>query len=196
MYNANEYASPGRMNGVATNSKFMEEALSLLHLVAEDEEFMMQLAYGKEGRDYTIDEDGYYHMVTREDGSNYSMSHLALLSGFTDIVAKNSNSFTNPGVYHDRDIVYEGKTILESHQQMWDEAEKRYLIVFDYTGFDAERAAIEQVCKKYFTGYSTMTPEKYDKMIADFNAAGADRILASLQKQYDQWKKDNPDKVR
>jgi len=194
--NVNNVVSPVRMNGVAKNSQYKEEALTLLKLLAEDKALMMQFAYGKEGRDYTIDDDGAYHMVKHEDGTNYSMSHLAIMSGFTHIrTTEGIASAVNPGAYIENDVIFKGMTRLESHREIWNNTKKAYVIPFDYSEFEAEVAAVESVCSKYFGSFSMLTPERYDKMIADFNAAGAEKILASLQKQYDQWKKDNPDKV-
>jgi len=198
IYDVADSDSLARLNGITKKSSHKEEALSLLKLLAEDEALMMQFAYGKEGRDYTIDEMGYYHLSVNEDGSNYSMCHLAIMSGFAGIIllenSRESRMVTN--AIGATDVRYEGKDWLESHREQWDNAEKRYMVTFDYTGFEEEADAIRRLAVAKFSSFSNMTPERYDKMIADFNAAGADKILASLQKQYDQWKKDNPDKVR
>jgi len=192
--NMNDVVEPSRMNGIAKESNYQKEGVTLLALLAEDEDFLKQFAFGKEGRDYVINEEGFYRIKVNDAGADYGLSHLAIMSGFCGIQSENGNA-RNPGADYDQDIVCDGKSYLETHREIWDNIEAKYIIAFNYTGFEAELAAIEKVCKTYFSSYSMMAPEKYDKMIADFNAAGADRILASLQKQYDQWKKDNPDKV-
>ena len=38
-----------------------------------------------------------------------------------------------------------------------------------------------------------MTPEYYDQMLAEINAAGGDKIQAELQRQLDEWLAENPD---
>jgi len=159
---------------------------------------MMQFAFGKEGRDYTLDEDGCYLLKRDRDSSAdyfYYMGHLVLISSFTGFV-RSDESPVVPNMMHSFDPTYDGKSMLESHRELWNRnTEIQYEAVLDYSGFINEAIAIEKLCKARFSGFSTMTPERYDQMIADFNAAGADKILDSLQKQYDQWKKDNPDKV-
>jgi len=195
-YNFADRLSPLHMNGVAKNSRYQKEALLMLKLLGEDREVMMQLAYGKEGRDYTIDENGYYNLVIRDDGTDYSLSHLNMMSSFCGIqISENTPMSKTFNASLAAYPIYEGKTFQETHQEAWDNMKPSYIVPFDYTGFETELAAIEKVCKKYFFTFSRISTNQYNQMIEEMNAAGADRILDSLQKQYDQWKKDNPDKV-
>jgi len=191
-------STPTSMNGITKNSQRKEEALNLLKLLSEDEELMMQFSFGKEGRDYTLDEDGCYLLKRDRDSSAdyfYYMGHLVLASYFAGFVISKESAYV-PNMMRWDDSSYENKSTLESDRELWEHnAAFRCEVVLDYSGFINEAVAIQNLCKARFSGFSTMTPEKYDQMIADFNSAGADRILASLQKQYDQWKKDNPDKV-
>ena len=194
-----DFSTPIGMNGIVKNSQRKEEALNLLKLLSEDEELMMQFSVGKEGRDYTLDEDGCYVLYVlkrNEDRSFYYMGHLVLMSSFTGCV-RSDGSPVVPNMMLSFHPTYDGKSMLEFHRELWNRnTEIQYEAVLDYSGFINEAIAIQNLCKARFSGFSNMTPERYDKMIADFNAAGADKILASLQKQYDQWKKDNPDKVK
>ena len=52
------YTAPGHyITGIAAGTEHKEYVLCLLSLIVDDEAFKMQLFYGKEGRDYAI-EDG------------------------------------------------------------------------------------------------------------------------------------------
>lgn len=105
-----------RCSGVAVDTKYKNEAISLLSLIAEDEEFRMQLMFGKEGRDYTIDAKGNYCVTKQEDGSDYNMSFLSPWSYFSGL---KSGDYQYPGTegYIPQ---YEGMTALESYLEMWE----------------------------------------------------------------------------
>jgi len=178
-------------NSVLAASEHKEEAITLLSLIAEDEAFRSHLMYGEEGRDYTVDADKKYTCVKREDGSRYILNFLSPLGEFSDFIGKEGSSFS------DYDIVYEGMTELETYREIWDNVERViYSVPFDFTGLENEVNEVRIRAKYYYTmSFCTMTEETYNTMIADMNAAGGDKIMAELQKQLDQWVKENPDKV-
>lgn len=62
----------GIVSGIAATTKYKQEALQLLALIAEDEEFRMHMAYGKEGQDYRIG----------ADDSSYSLHEGTAAYGF------------------------------------------------------------------------------------------------------------------
>jgi len=168
------------VSGVAATSKYQTEAIALLSLIAEDEEFRMQLMYGKEGRDYTIDQNGKYSRTKQEDGSFYHMSFLSPWSYFSAL------SDTLPQ--------YEGKTVLETYLEMIENAELYYAVPFDFSGLREERRAVEYVCQLYFYRFASLTEEKYEEMLNKINAAGGEKIMTELQRQLDEWVKNNPGK--
>lgn len=185
--------SGGPISGVAASSRHKTEALSLLNLIAEDEEFRMQLFYGKEGRDYTIS-NGYYKITKQEDGSSYSLDFLSPLSYFAGLTANESTAdFSSPGTENWHLITYDGKTQLETYRAVLDNSIVSYPIVFDYSGFEKELEAMQPVYEKYFSKFSKLTEEEYDQMLLELENAGSKKILEALQQQLDQWLSENPD---
>ena len=189
-YNNSESAIMENVSGVAVNSKHQKEAVALLHLIAEDEEFRMQLMFGKEGRDYTINEQGVYSVTKQEDGSDYNMSFLSPWSYFGEM--------EGAGVQYPGTTAplprYEGMSALETYREMVENAEPYYAVPFDYSGLQEELIAVEQVCQLYFYRFASLTEEKYAEMLEKINAAGGEKIMTELQKQLDEWVKNNPGK--
>ena len=182
-YNAAEHSALKKCSGVSASSKYQKEAVTLLSLIAEDEEFRMQLLFGKEGQDYTIDENGEYRRVKQEDESFYHMSFLSPWSCFTGM--KGSISYLPQ---------YEGMTVLETYLEMIENAEPYYAVPFDFSGLQEELKAVEQTCQLYFYRFASLTEEKYAEMIDKINAAGGEKIMTELQRQLDEWVKANPGK--
>ena len=191
------HAAPeGFITGVAAVSQHKEAAVSLLSLIAEDEAFRMQLFYGKEGRDYKL-VDGYYEIITHEDGSDYSLDFLSPLSYFSGLTAtSNKSKAKSPGTNNAAFIARDGKTVLLTYQEIVDGSVCGYSIRFDYTGFEQELAAMEKVFnEKYSKAFrkNTITEEQRQQLVADLKAAGSDKVLAALQSQLAQWQADHPD---
>ena len=180
-------ASSSFMCGITQTSRYKSEAVALLNLIAEDEAFRNQLLFGKEGRDYKL-VNGYYEVVTRDDGTQYSMSRLSPYAYFGDVIDSRLVQYPTEEA--------EGKTKLETYREQLDNVEIVYYpIFFDYSGFEEELAALEELREYYksFTNADDMDKEGYDKMLQDFKAAGSDRIIAQLQHQLDAWLAANPD---
>ena len=170
-------------SGVAATSKYQKDAVTLLSLIAEDEEFRMQLMFGKEGRDYTIDANDNYRVTKQVDGSSYSMILLSPWSHFSGM--KGSFYFLPQ---------FEGMTVLESYLDMLKNAEPYYAVPFDYSGLQEELKAVEQTCQLYFYRFGSLTEEKYEEMLQKIADAGGEKIMKELQSQLDEWVKANPGK--
>ena len=182
--------SLNRSNSVMAASKYKEEAIALLSLIAEDEEFRSRLLFGKEGRDYTVDADGNYKGVVQEDGSSYNMKFLSPWGEFSDFASNRAAGYSS------YEIIYEGMSELETYRKICDDGgATRYWVPFDLNGLEKEVEEVYFRARYYFGQYTELTGEEYDTMIADMNAAGGDKIMAELQKQLDEWVKANPDKV-
>lgn len=186
-------ASGGPISGISADSQSKEEALSLLSLIAEDEEFRMQLFYGKEGRDYTII-DGYYEIKRYEDGSSYSLDFLSPLSYFSGLTSRQATAnFSSPGTENWSLFTYDTKNQLETYRAVLDNSILSYPIIFDYSGFETELAAMEVVYRKYFPKYSTLTEDQYNQMLQELENAGSCKMLESLQQQLGDWLAKNTD---
>ena len=202
------------MSGIAAVSQHKEEAVSLLNLIAEDEQFRHQLLFGKEGRDYTLTE-GNYSEIKQNDGAYYNMEFLSMYSVFDSVREKDVWPFS-----------YEGKTKLETYLECMDSVSFCcYPITFDYSGLETE---LEEYARVYgdYCRYLTnnkvdiddegnelpykkekmvidgiihekkvprMDREAYDEMLQKLNDAGAQKIIAELQRQLDEWLEKNPD---
>jgi len=64
-------------------------------------------------------------------------------------------------------------------------------IPFDYSGFEQELEAITKACKSFFNRFSGLTEAEYDKMLQALEDAGSEKIRAALQKQLEDWLKEN-----
>lgn len=183
----------GYMSGISANTQNRECALSLLKLIVEDNEVAVQLFFGKEGRDYTI-ENGYYALRTQADGTSYSLDFISPLAYFCGMTSdKMTADMRSPGTENWNFVQYNEKTLLRSYQELLDESVLSYPVVFDYSGFEDELKAIETVCLEYFPEFTALTETQYNQMLKELEDAGSQKIVEALQKQLDQWLSENPD---
>ena len=185
-------APSGYVSGISSTTRYKEEAVQLLQLIAEDTDFRLRLFFGQEGRDYQL-ADGYYSSVHQEDGSSYNMDFLSQLAYFCGLEAAPGNRIFRVPAVNNSFVSYEGKTKLETLQEMQDKAAFQCPAVFDYSGFEAELKAIEALLERYCPEFVELSDTQYDQMLSDIKVAGGDKILAELQQQLDAWLAENPD---
>ena len=131
------YSNTGKSSGVAATSDHQVEAVTLLNLMAEDEDFRKQLLHGKEGRDYIVEEEKR-KVITQEDGTIYNFSSI---SPFSSIRKSKSLSY----------LVYEGMTPLESYRYMLDHVDVVHMpVTVHYSGLEEEVKALEDLYYQYF----------------------------------------------
>lgn len=58
---------------------------------------------------------------------------------------------------------------------------------------DEELAAMRNIMREYFPGFSCLTADEYNQMLQELKTAGSDIIQSELQKQLDAWLIQNPD---
>ena len=150
------------------------------------------------------------------------LSTLSYYSGMTsDRYAEDDTFIYAPNTRHDTDLVPEGMSLLEFHRDLMENACARYpyaasgadtaTLTFDFSALlqdvEAVKAALEPYGRDYINTEDIeddpeteedetrhrMTPEYYDQMLAEINAAGGDKVLAELQRQLDQWLAENPE---
>ena len=160
----------GPTSGICAATKHAEEALSLLALIGNDENFRMQLAYGKEGQDYTITEDGYYRIIKREDKTTYSLDFLFSLNYFSGLTASvDGNDYKySPTTRHSKDRIPEGKSLLQALQESSEICKQYYPysteplkadsksneLYFNYGSVKKELEKIEEISDYYFAFYA------------------------------------------
>ena len=168
------------MTGISAKSAHAEEALSLLEQIIIDDALRLQLCYGKEGRDYVL-EDGAYTRVTQEDGSWYCMEYLSPQAAFFDFTTGKQS-----------------EELVETQRKNISQATFAYCpIVFDYSVLDAELTAIGEVLGDYYPMYIEPDPqyckEYYPKMLEKLEEAGMSTVIAEMQRQLDAWIAEHPD---
>lgn len=181
--------------GICATTKHEQAAAKLLQLVAEDEGFQMMLFHGKEGRDYVI-KDGYYEIITRDDGTDYSLSFLSAHSYFSGLTARwETADLRNPGTENWFYVAYEGMTKEETYLAMMDqEPGLEYPVIFDYAGYEDMVDKMVSVFKKYFPVLGMGNDESiYNSMLEELKELGCDQLLENLQAQLDKWVAEHPD---
>jgi len=166
------------MTGISAKSAHAEEAMSLLEQIIIDDALRLQLCYGKEGRDYVL-EDGAYTRVTQEDGSWYCMEYLSPQAAFFDFTTGKQS-----------------EALVEAQRKNISQATfANCPIVFDYSALDAELTAIGAVVGIYNTMYSVPPyyEEYYPKMLEKLEEAGMSTVIAEMQRQLDAWIAEHPD---
>ena len=184
--------------GISAKSVHQEQALSLLERIMSDDALRLQLCFGKEGRDYTLDEGNVYSLITQEDGSYYYMDYLSPQARFFEFncVDQDTGRLVCSTSYHSV-IRHEGMTRLESYQADWQQVSFSYCpVVFDYSVIDAELTAIGQVMGDYYPMFNykdRYLEEYYPKMLQKLEEAGMSTVIAELQRQLDAWIAEHPD---
>ena len=186
------------MTGIRAKSDHQEQALSLLEQVMTDDTLRLQLCYGKEGRDYALEEGNIYSLITQEDGSCYYMDFLSPQATFFEFTSADTDtSHLLPSTADYNIVKREGKTRLESYKMDIAQASFSYCpIVFDLSDLDAELTALEQVLNDYYPMFADVeyySEEYFQRMIRDMKEAGMDTVITELQRQLDAWIAEHPD---
>ena len=159
----------GSVNAISAASKYKSEALKYLEFVNTDETMRNLLAYGIEGQDYTMNEDG---TITRAENC-YSPATYAQASYFTLYPVA-------PNAADQWDKVEE-----------WNETAESSVLLgfnFDRTNVETQIANCSLVMDRYkkelYTG--TRDPEEaVPALYADLEKAGLEDIRAEYQAQVD-----------
>ena len=190
-------ASYTYMTGISAKTVPQEEALSMLERIMTDDALRLQLCYGKEGRDYTLD-GNVYSLVIQEDGSNYYMDFLSPQAIFFEFTSADENTQHWVRSTSDNAIVKrEGMNRMESYRADLAQASfSNCPVVFDYSALDAELTAIGQVMGDYYPmfTYTDLYEEKYyQEMLEKLEEAGMETVITELQRQLDAWISEHPD---
>ena len=186
-------AAAKHVSGIAATSEHQQEAVELLRLLADDQEFQTQFFYGKESRDYTLT-NGSYTLVEQDDKSNYSMDFVSELSYFSGFQSIDTPEYDSPSTLsHLYWMSDDGMSALETQQRLIDNSTIWCPIDFDYTGLESEILAVSKVAEIYLPGLARMDAATYDEMLKAFENAGINKIIDTLQKQLDEWLEANPD---
>ncbi|WP_239004623.1 extracellular solute-binding protein [Paenibacillus tepidiphilus] len=175
------YATPVHPvhNGFAIpkSSKNPERALAFYEKLVLDKRYNLLTQYGVEGKNYTV-EDGYYKLVGTSQTNGFTREGM------------NGWAWRNPE-YMLFDKSFDGvKAIFDE----LDKIQKPDLFLGfaeDYTSYQAEKAALEQVEKQYLYPLQAGLVEDVDKGLETFmqkaKQAGLDKIQAEWTKQWNAY---------
>ncbi|WP_248926288.1 ABC transporter substrate-binding protein [Paenibacillus hamazuiensis] len=161
--------------GINRSSKNPERALEFLELLYTDKQLYNLLNFGMEGKHYTKQSGDYIEPVK---GSNY-----------------------NPGTPWELGTTFNAYLLKGQPADVWEQTKKlnASAAASPVMGFSAdlepiktEIAQVTAVTEKYMKALDLGLMDlgkDYPQFIAQLKSAGADKIVAELQKQVDEWKK-------
>lgn len=165
------------MQAISANSKNKERAMMMLEIFNTDQDAYMLLNYGIKGEHWDTDEEGFLD-TTLEASANYSPGvNWMFATNFMQIPYAN-----------------EGLDIWERTKTFNAEAEKSVALGFS---FDSEPVKNEiakcSVIGEEYAGlkYGIYSEEEVAQMVQEMDDAGADVIIAELQRQLDAWAESN-----
>lgn len=170
-------AGTATMTAINVNSKNPEAALKLYSVMWTDKEIYNMLLFGLEGEHYKKVADNRVELIA---DSGYDRSGLGWMLG------NQFNAWLLPG---------QDDTVWEETEAINRSAKQSPLagFVFDSAPVESELAQISSVKTEFQNGY--LYAEDYDKWYNDYvtklDAAGADVVVAELQKQIDAWRAAN-----
>lgn len=170
---ANRDASGGALLAIPTSAKYPDEAFAFIEMLYTDKYLNNLFVYGIENEHYVKVSD---NVVKLTDNTGYRAGNgWRFGDQFLNYLMDNED----PNKW-EQFVAYNGQAfILDSLG-----------FSFDRTPVDAEHAACKAVTETYykqlFTG-SVDVDSTLKQMEADFKAAGVDKLIAEMQRQYDAW---------
>ncbi len=164
------------MTAINAMSKHPDEAFKVMELANSDPEFFNILAYGIEGKHYNLDADGKVVLV---NNSGYN-------PGGTWKFGNVFNSLLVPGQADD---------LWEQTIAFNDSADKSPIMGFSFNS-DPVRTEIGQIStvegkyKQAVTGAEPLEAWR-DNYLAELETAGVEKVRAELEKQLNEWAKNN-----
>ncbi|MDO4779150.1 MAG: extracellular solute-binding protein [Tissierellia bacterium] len=165
----------GKMTAVYKHSKNPEQALNFIEKIATDATIQNLLAWGIEGKHYTLKDGKAVATEARNEGWNLWQNQLV----------SDKTRLPNPlqKAQDDPALVEEVKAF---------EAELKPAADLGFTPSAAyleKFAAIKAVKDKHYKALARGKMETYDQFLKDLEAAGIKEAVEMLQKEYDAWKK-------
>ncbi|MDI4649066.1 DUF3502 domain-containing protein [Cohnella hashimotonis] len=174
----------GAATAISVTSKNPERAMQLLNQVWKDKKLSNTLAYGLEGKNYTV-----------KSGAGTDSPSIEAKSGAEQTWAIWHN-WLGP-LWDQWDSGWNSTASLEQMQKNNKEAKTSSILGFLFNG-EAVKTEIAQVSAVYSELWPIMqtgSMPDFDKFLADMkqrlNEAGLDKVLAEVQKQIDAWKAQN-----
>lgn len=166
-------------NGFAIprSAKNPERALMFYERLVLDERYNRLTQYGIEGRHYRVDADGRYQMIGTVETNGFPRE------------AMNGWAWRNPGL-----MLFDGKSkaVFDLFKEFdaYAEPDIFYGFAEDYSGYQAERAALAQVQSQYLVPLEAGLVDDVDKAVRAFLSRAKAAGLEKIQREYIlQWKR-------
>lgn len=176
------YSMTAAATAISITSKNPERAMMLLNLIWSDKYLLNTLAYGVEGKNYTVKSG----KVTDDNPT------IEATSGAKQTWAIWHN-WLGP-LWDQWDSNWNSTKALEAMRKSNDTAKASGLLgfIFNNESVKSEVAQVTAVIKESNPIFTTGSMPDYDKYVEDIKKkqvdAGIDKIMAEVQKQYDAWK--------
>ena len=167
----------GSMLAIPKQSKHKEEAMQFINLLYTDANLLNFLVYGEEGKDYTKGSDG---KITLTKGSGYA-------SGNGWRWGDQTKTYLLANEANDK---YEQWKKLDSSLKPL----QSYGFIFTNQDSDIQtitantKAVTQEYYKGLFMGQAKDVDATVKQMDAKYKAAGVDKLLKTMQSEYDAWK--------
>lgn len=168
------WSATGAMHGISITSANPERAMMFLNLLNTDADVREMVNSGIEGVHYTVDENNY-KVRTQEGLDNYNVPDWALGNMFITLL--------NEGEPNDK---------WKAYKEFNDVAVQTPTLGFwlDSTEISNELSALNNISEEfdYMLFNGTVDPDEYlQKYIDKMNDAGAQKVIAEIQSQIDEW---------
>lgn len=180
------YVSSGNIlnsvNAISRTSKHPDKAIQVLNLIWKNRDLSNLLAYGIENVDYEV-----------VSGKGTDDISVVPKSG-NEVKWSIWHNWLGP-LWDQWDSTWNRTESLEEMRKLNEEAEYSPILGFypDLSEFKTECAAISSIQKEAAAVFCTGSMPNYDEYVSTvkkkYKDAGIDKVIASMQKQYDEWKK-------
>jgi putative aldouronate transport system substrate-binding protein len=167
--------SGGSMLGIPMISEHPVEAMKFINLMHSDSKLLNMMLFGVEGTHWKLDPDGRVNIV---DSAWYGAIPGAWTVG--DITLQSVSNKEDPN---------KAKLLIDYSNDAISHASLGFRFRTEPVAAEitAIQAVVDGMHRALMTGYVDPAVE-LPKYIADLKAAGLDKVLAEVQKQYDAWK--------
>ena len=167
-------------NGFAVpkNSKNAERALAFYEKLVTDKRYNLFTQYGIEGKNYEVDANGYYKLIGDAQSNGFPREGM------------NGWAWRNPE-FMLFDEGYDGVKAIFAELDKVQKPDIFTGFAEDYTSYQAEKAALEQVEKQYLypllAGLVANIDEGIDTFLAKAKQAGLEKVQTEYTKQWNAY---------
>lgn len=177
------------VNAISAHSKHIDEAIKVLNLIWEDSYLSNTLAYGIEGKDYTVDKGDVHNY------KDINEIHITTNSG-TNVKWSIWHNWLGP-LWDQWDSPWNTRESLEKMMELNETSEKSPILgfVINTDTIKTEISTLTSICNDADQVFRTGSMKDYDTYKASVDKklknAGIDKVIKEIDKQYKEWRKQN-----